>query len=278
MSYYALLGLDKEPFSTSPDPDFFYDSQEHHSALTRLVIEIRLKRGLSLVLGDVGVGKTTLLRKLLRGFIERPDIIYTVIFDPTYENEKAFITDLMGHFNIDFDCASAGLVECKHVLKNFLFQKGVEENKTIVLLVDEAQKLSLASLEVLRSFLNYETNEYKLLQLILLSQLEILPELKKMPNFLDRINFKCLLLPLDAEETYRMVDFRLRQGGYRKSRSLFTSEALEEIYRVTGGYPRKITMFCHQLLKELVMRGLTEVSKALAYEIFLQETKILNVR
>ncbi len=69
MSYYTLLGLDKEPFSSSPDPDFFYESNEHHAALMRLLIEIRLRRGLSVILGDVGTGKTTLSRKLFQMLI-----------------------------------------------------------------------------------------------------------------------------------------------------------------------------------------------------------------
>ncbi len=226
----------------------------------------------------MGVGKTTLSRKLLREFAQRPDIIYTVIFEPTYENEKAFIADLIGHFAIDFDSGAASLIECKHALKDFLFRKGIEEQKTVVLLIDEAQKLSLASLEVLRGLLNYETNEYKLLQLVLLSQLEILPELKKMPNFLDRVNFKSLLLPLSEEETYELVKFRLKEAGYKREKPLFSLQALQEIYRVTNGYPRKITLLCHQLLKELVMRGLKEVSRAMVQELHLKETKILNVR
>ena len=74
MSYYDILGLEREPFSTSPDPNFFYESWEHMTALMRLMIEIRLKRGLSLILGDVGTGKTTLCRKLLQMIKERDDI------------------------------------------------------------------------------------------------------------------------------------------------------------------------------------------------------------
>lgn len=278
MSYYKLLGLEREPFSTSPDPDFFYDSSGHHSALMRLMIEIRLKRGLSLILGDVGVGKTTLLRKILQMFTQRSDIISTVIFDPTYENEQAFLTDLIAHFHIDFNYTDGKLIEYKETLKNFLFQKGVEEKKTIVLLIDEAQKLSLSSLEVLRSLLNYETNEYKLLQLILLSQLEILPKLKQMVNFLDRINFKYLINPLHEEETYEMIDFRLKKAGYRSGICLFSPEAIKEIYQNSGGYPRKITILCHQALKELVLDQLKVVDKNLIQELVLKESKILNVR
>jgi len=275
MSYYSLLGLNKEPFSTSPDPDFFYDSSEHHTALIRLMIEIRLKRGLSLILGDVGVGKTTLLRKLLRMFAKRLDIRCAVIFDPTYESEKVFINDLIHHFKIDIDYAGTELIDCKKALKNFLFQKGVEEEKTTVLLIDEAQKLSLSSLEVLRSLLNYETNEYKLLQLVLLGQLEILPRLKQMVNFLDRISFKYLLPPLTEEETYGMINFRLKQAGY-KGGSLFTREAIKEIWKITKGYPRRSTMLCHQALKELIMCNLDQIDRDLVQELFSKEAKIFN--
>jgi len=278
MSYYSLLGLDKEPFSTSPDPDFFYDSCEHHTALVRLMTEIRLKRGLSLILGDVGVGKTTLLRKLLRMFAQRLDIIYVVIFDPTYESERVFINDLIHHFKIDIDYTMTELIDCKKALKNFLFQKGVEEEKTTVLLIDEAQKLSLSSLEVLRSLLNYETNEYKLLQLVLFSQLEILPKLKQMVNFLDRISFKYLLRPLTEEETYEMVNFRLKEAGYRGGDGLFSREAIKEICEITNGYPRKSTMFCHQALKELIMGGLKQIDRTLVQDLFLKEARFLNIR
>ena len=90
MGYYNLLGMDKEPFSTSPDPLFFYGSQEHRAALTRIMIEIRLRRGLSVILGDVGTGKTTLCRKLLQMFRERENLEFYIILDPTFNNEELF--------------------------------------------------------------------------------------------------------------------------------------------------------------------------------------------
>ena len=278
MSYYKALGLEREPFSTSPDPDFFYDSSEHHKALMRLMIEVRLRRGLSLILGDVGVGKTTLLRKILQMFAQRSDIISTVIFDPTYEDEQTFLGDLIDHFRIDFDRSDAKLIEYREAIKNFLFQKGIEEKKTIVLLVDEAQKLTTSSLETLRGLLNYETNEYKLFQLVLLSQLEILPKLKSMSNLLDRINFKCLINPLSEEETRDLIDFRLQRAGSKEGVRLFSPEALKEIYQISAGYPRKITMLCHQALKEMVMYPEREIGKSLIQELVLKESKILNVR
>src|SRR4030042_4456450 len=101
MSYFKVLGIEKEPFSTSPDPNFFYESQEHKAAITRLLIEIRLRRGLSVILGDVGTGKTTLSRKLFQMLKERSDIIFHMILDPTYETEELFLDSLIRTFSVE---------------------------------------------------------------------------------------------------------------------------------------------------------------------------------
>lgn len=255
MSYYELLGLQKEPFSTSPDPDFFYQSQEHKAALTRLMIEIRLKRGLSVILGDIGTGKTTLSRKLFQMLKVRPDIEFFMILDPTYETEEVFVESLIRTFQIQLEGADSSLLDMKDAIKKYLFQKGVQENKTIVLLIDEAQKLNHASLEVLRVLLNYETNEFKLLQLVLLAQLELLPKIREMRNLLDRISMRYIINPLDDAETKEMVDFRLRQAGYDSRRPLIDEKALISVYQHTQGYPRRISMLCHNALKLLVMEN-----------------------
>ena len=100
MSYFKVLGFEKEPFSTSPDPEFFYLSREHESALTNTLIELRLKRGLSVILGDVGTGKTTLSRKLVQQLRERGDFVFQIILDPSFENEFLFLTSLARNFEI----------------------------------------------------------------------------------------------------------------------------------------------------------------------------------
>jgi len=274
MSYFKVLGLEKEPFSTSPDPAFFYESREHRAALMRLLVEIRLKRGLSLILGDVGTGKTTLSRKLFHLLKEREDIIFHMILDPTYETEEIFLDSLIRTFKIEINNPEPTVLDYKEAIKKYLFQKGVEENKTVVLLIDEAQKLNLLSLEILRVLLNYETNEYKLLQLVLLSQLEVLPRLRQMKNFWDRINLKYVLNPLDEQETKEMIEFRLSAAGYHQVMEFFSSEAIGEIYRYTQGYPRRISMICHHALKTLVMENKPVVDAALIRELIAKEAKI----
>lgn len=103
MSYYQILGFEREPFSTSPDPDFLYMTREHEQILTNLLIELRLKRGLSVVLGDIGTGKTTLSRKLIRCIKERGDFVVHLVLDPCFESEYFFLTSLIRNFNVNLD-------------------------------------------------------------------------------------------------------------------------------------------------------------------------------
>ncbi|MFZ2356245.1 MAG: AAA family ATPase [Candidatus Omnitrophota bacterium] len=274
MSYFKILGLDKEPFSTSPDPNFFYESKEHQAALMRLMVEVRLKRGLSLILGDIGTGKTTLSRKLFQMLKERDDIIFHMIMDPTFDSEEIFLESLIRTFKIEITTANPSILDYKEEIKKYLFQKGVTENKIIVLLIDEAQKLNSLSLEILRVLLNYETNEYKLLQLVLLAQLELLPHIREIKNLWDRISLKYVLNPLDEQETKEMIEFRLRAAGYNSSLPFFTDEAIAEIYHYTQGYPRRIAMLCHNTLKLLVMESKSIVDREVIQNLISREVKV----
>ncbi|MBL7069225.1 MAG: AAA family ATPase [Candidatus Omnitrophica bacterium] len=276
MSYYRILGLKREPFSTSPDPLFFYKSSEHMAALMRIMIEIRLRRGLSVILGDVGTGKTTLCRKLLQMFKVREDMEFYIILDPGYETEKLFLSALIRTFGLMADTIieEFNLSDYRERLKNFLFKKGVEEGKTVVLLIDEAQKMNSASLEALRTLLNYETNEYKLLQLVLVGQMELVSQLREMRNLVDRINLKYILNPLDAKEVEEMINFRLHKAGYTSDKTLFDKGAIEEIYKNTQGYPRRVSMLCHNALRELLTSNKGYIDKELIQNLLLKEVLI----
>ncbi len=141
------------------------------------------------------------------------------------------------------------------------------------MLIDEGQKLNILSLEILRVLLNYETNEFKLLQLVILSQMELLPHLRQMKNLWDRINLKYVLNPLDEEETRKMIDFRLRIAGYNSGNDFFTDDAVREIYRYTQGYPRRIAMLCHNALKTLVMENKPVIDAAVINDLIAREVK-----
>jgi len=271
MSYYRILGLEKEPFSTSPDPEFFYHSASHHTALKRVEIAIRLRRGLCLILGDVGTGKTTLSRTLLQAFKDENNFIFHLILDPSYKSEFQFLFSLVKMFNITPLFKST--LDFKESLEKYLFQKGVEENKTIVLLIDESQKLTPENLEVLRTLLNYETNEFKLLQLVIMAQVELLPRLARIRNFMDRVALKYTINPLDEGETKELIEFRLAQAGLSGQSRLFTEEAVHLIYQHTQGYPRRIAMLCHDALESLVMKDRFLVDAEIVNELIAQSNK-----
>src|SRR5205809_425427 len=263
MSYYGVLGLTAEPFSTSPDPAFFYESTSHKAVLYRLQIALKLKRGLSLVLGDVGMGKTTLSRRLFQLLKREEKVSSHLILNPVYETEAEFLTALVKLFGIAPPSSPLPVARSLEILEGYLFQKGVEEERTVVLLIDEAQRLSSPALELLRALLNYETNEFKLLQLILLGQMELLPRIREMKNLWDRISLKSVIDPLDEADTEAMIAFRLRKAGYAARRNLFTADAIREIYHHTQGSPRRITTLCHDALERVVISDKDEVDAAM---------------
>ena len=281
MSYYKILGFEKEPFSTSPDPEFLYLSQGHQATMTNVLIELRLRRGLSVVLGDVGTGKTTLSRKLIQALRERGDFIVHYVLDPCFENEYEFLYSLVRNFSIHVgpfggtnpDSGRASVLELKEAVEKFLYEQTVIGNKTVVLIVDEAQKLNEASMEMLRVILNYETNDTKLLQLVLFGQLELHSKITQIPNFMDRISFKYTLNPLSLSETREMIQFRILQGNYCSNARLFQDDAIEMIHKISQGYPRKITMLCHRALKQLVMKRKWAVDEEIVGEIVSEDMR-----
>lgn len=271
MSYYRTLNLQKEPFSTSPDPAFFYQSVHHRAALANILIELRLKRGLNVVLGDIGTGKTTLGRKLIQMMKEREGFLFHIVLNPFYPTEELFFDALCRRLGIQLQVPAPTIVDYSEALERFLFQKAVEEKKTVTLIIDEAHKLTPSSLEALRILLNYETNDTKLLQLILLGQTELLPLIESMPNLNDRISMRCMLKPISLQETAEMIDFRLKEAGYESDEPLFTKEAVAEIFRNTSGYPRRISLLCHKALRLLVMTKGARVDEELINKIVEQE-------
>jgi len=280
MTYYKLLGFTKEPFSTSPDPEFFYLTKEHDMALTNILIELHLKRGLSVVFGDIGTGKTSLSRMLVQELNKRGNMNFHIILNPVFDTEKQFLSSLVRNFGVEgfggvelrsTDPNAADILDLRDEFEKFLIRKTVEEKQSVILIIDEAQKLNLSTLETLRLLLNFETNEYKLLQLVLLGQVELYPKLVNMPNLMDRISFKYTLNPLDAKETRDLINFRINKAGYNSRMELFLDEAVHEIYNYTRGYPRRITMLCHHVLKELILQNKNAVDRVLVRDVIEKE-------
>jgi general secretion pathway protein A len=268
VNYYELLDLQKEPFATTPDPYFFYRSPHHQEALERLEIALRLRRGLNLIIGDVGSGKTTLARVLLQHLAGEEHLQFFLILDPVFRSEFQFLKYLVETFGASPRGRST--LDYRNALEAFLLRTGVEEGKIVALIIDEGQKLTPAYIETIRTLLNFETNESKLLQVIILGQLELLPKIRRKRNFMDRINLAYMINPLSYTDTREMILFRLRQAGY-KGGELFTEEAMALIYDHSKGSPRKITLLCHHALASLIMHNRTVVEKDVIQELLASE-------
>lgn len=266
MEYFRILNLRKEPFSNSPDPEFSFRSQQHTICLSRLELSIRFRRGLDVVLGEVGTGKTTLCRQLIRKVADDDTIETHLILDPCFSTPQEFLLTISGMFGFDKGSTEYSSWQLKEYIKNYLFKKGIDEQKIVALLIDEGQKLPDFCVEILREFLNYETNAYKLLQTIIFAQKEFQQTIDAYPNFADRINLYHVLEGMSFRETRQMIYYRLNQAkeGY-KPPELFSFLGLLAVYRVTGGYPRKVVHLCHRVLLTLIIRNKSKAGWSLVW-------------
>ncbi len=264
MDYFSILNLKQEPFSNSPDPDFFFHSREHQECLQKLELSLLLRRGLNVIIGDVGTGKTTLCRQLIRRFAPREEITTHLILDPHFADSMELLTTFAKMLMGVQVKLGANDWQVKEQIKQYLFDSGVKQDKTTVLIIDEGQKIPPFCLEILREFLNYETNEYKLLQIIIFAQKEFENTIKKYANFADRINLYHYLKPLNFRDTRLMINFRLEKSkDTHKKIVIFSYPAVVKIFRATGGYPRKIINLCHHCILSMIVQNRDRVSAAL---------------
>jgi len=265
MDYFTLLNLNREPFSNSPDPNFFFQSRQHLDCLQKLELALRLKRGLNVVIGAVGAGKTTLGRKLFKKLADDDSIDTHLILDPSFDAPQIFL-ETIGTLIAGSSLAGESEHGCKEKIKQHLYEKGVEHNRTVILMIDEGQKLPLFCLEILRELLNYETNDAKLLQIIVFAQEEFRAVLDRHANLADRVNLIHYLGPMSYADTCRMIRFRIGQSSdHPDLPDLFSRPALIGIYRVTGGYPRKIINLCHQCMLALIVQNQRRVGWRLVH-------------
>jgi len=264
MDYFSILNLKQEPFSNSPDPEFFFHSREHLECLQKLELSLLLRRGLNVIIGDVGTGKTTLCRQLIRRFAKRDEIDTHLVLDPYFVDPCEFLTSVGKMILSPNVKLGSNEWQIKEQIKQCLFERGVKYKKTTVLIIDEGQKIPVFCLEILREFLNYETNEYKLLQIIIFAQEEFENTIKKYANFADRINLYHHLKPLTFRDTRLMINYRLEKSkDTNKKIDIFSYPALYAIYRNSGGYPRKIIHLCHHCVLAMIVQNRSKVSYAL---------------
>ena len=241
--YLQFYGLTSAPFRLSPDPEFFFPSTTHIAAREILKYAIRNDEGFMVLLGQAGTGKTLLLRLLLKELGE--DKHSALIINPVLP-PAGFLHQILLElgFNLNADMGEAGLMAAFQKILLRLAAK----NKDLLIIVDEAQNMPLATLEYLRMLSNIETNRKKLLQILLTGQLELDTLLKdaRLAQLSQRIVVHERLRPLSARETIEYVNYRLAKAG--RGDIGLTWFARRALYRLTGGIPRLINRLMDRTL------------------------------
>ena len=256
--YEAFFSLDDAPFVLTPDPRFLLRSKGHHEILSSLLYGVTSQKGLMALIGDVGTGKTTLCRALLREL--PPDVQSALVLNP-HLSDIELIGTILDDLGIERRGATKG--ELMTTLNQHLLAAG-EAGKTVVVVLDEAQQMSVEALEQIRILSTLETATRKLLQIVLVGQPELEDKLRRheLRQLDQRIGIRCYLTPLGKKETARYVEHRLRVAGLPGALP-FSRAALVGVHRWSGGVPRVINLLCDRALMAAFSARAREVTPAL---------------
>lgn len=241
--YLSFYGLRETPFAPTPDPKFLFQSARHREALAQLIYGVRERKGFIVLTGEIGTGKTTLLRTLLERLNADTPVAYV-------HNSALNIEGLLEYVLQDWGVKSTANSHAQRLfeLNEFLIDQH-RKGGTPVLVIDEAQNLSVETLEAVRMLSNFETTNQKLMQILLVGQPELrvkldLPELRQLKQ---RIGLRCHIAPLSAEETRLYIRHRLRIAGAIDA-GIFTDGAIQKVTDYSGGTPRVINIVCDHCL------------------------------
>lgn len=261
--YYAAFGLPRDPFIDTADPSYYYETIACASGRRRLAECLISGRGLATVVGPIGVGKTTLCNAVQQDVLAVPSCRAGLILDPTFDSEADFIDAIGASLGIDVAGPShrADAHARKDQLKRALFAS-LRDGAQFVLFIDEAQLLPEPLLETLRSLLNYQVDERKLLAVALSGQPELALHLARHTGLTDRIALWLELEPLAQSEAAALLDHRLRVAGFTGARSPFSAESASTAWRLAHGLPRRLTAIARAAMEVAAERGSSEVTVA----------------
>ena len=246
-SYLEFFGLREQPFAPTADPVYFYATAEHKECLFRLWSGVDAGHGISVVLGNYGTGKTTILRKLITGMAADPERYCTAVIGSPIPSWTSFalLESIVAQFGIrPVEQSFVAYMEAlnQHLLSN--------RHRICTLIIDDAQNLNKrGQIELLRLVQNLETQQRKLLNLVMFAQLEWVQVLRAAPNFEQRINTTFTLRPIEYEETRKFIDFRILQAGAEPNKGpQFDEKAIRTIHAYAEGSPRVIVTLCRNAL------------------------------
>jgi type II secretory pathway predicted ATPase ExeA len=262
------FGLQRDPFIDTADPSFYYETMATASNRRRLFDCLAQGRGLAVVLGPVGAGKTTLFSAVTVRLIDEPRFIVGLILDPTFESESQLLEAIIAALGFPpapvspSPAGDATPRDLREHLKRCLFESTAANGRQAILLIDEAQLLPDDLLETLRTLLNFQLDERKLLSIGLAGQAEIVHAILRRPNLSDRVALWLDLRPVTEAEAGGLVDHRLRCAGYTRERSPFGPEATHELWRRSQGLPRRLGALARESMEVAAERGSRNVGLA----------------
>jgi len=271
--YLDFFGLSSSPFSIAPDPHFLYLTEKHQEALAHLEYSTAQKGGFVLLTGEIGTGKTTLCRHFLKAVPEQYQTAF--IFNPKISSEELLAT-ICDEFTIARPDGVASVKQLTDLINGRLLEIHAA-GKNALLVIDEAQNLSLEVLEQVRLLTNLETTEHKLLQIVLIGQpqLRTLLRREELRQLSQRIVARYHLEPLSASETERYIGHRLLTAGSSAAGELFPAASLRAIHRITQGVPRLINVLSDRALLGAYVENSRVVSRRIvdhaAREVFADE-------
>ena len=257
--YHRFFGLERDPFIDTADPYFYCELGALRKAKDRLYESVDASRGLTVVLGEPGTGKTSLSGALEQELLADDRIVMGKILDPTFASETEFLIAVGRVFGLALPARSSAAL--KNALKNFFFETAILEKRPIALIVDEAQNLSDEHLEALRMLLNYHVPQRKLLNIALFGQSELESRINARGNLADRVDSWIRLERLDEPTMLAILDYRLGRAGLPPGQQLFSPDARTALAQASGGIPRRMTMLAHLAMREAADRASTLVSE-----------------
>lgn len=260
--YNSYFGFPESPFNVTPDPRLFYTNPVYQEAFAILRYGIEAKKGFIVITGEVGTGKTTLLRKLMRNL---GDTVHSVFIFNTLLSFSELLQLILHDLGLaPRESSRATMLQ---ELNDYLI-KQLKQGHVVSMLIDEAQDLSDEALEGLRLLSNLETDQEKLLQIVLMGQPELKAKLDQpgLRQLKQRVAFQCQLAPLKDEETGPYIDFRLRAVGY-KGKDLFQPDAVQQIAFYAKGIPRLINIICDNALLSAYAESKKIVSAHMIQEV-----------